>query len=134
MEKVIRFDENLDMFKNLVLLYKNEKGDTFLGSSINSNDNQKDNKNYIVLYKESLPKDKDYIMGWNQLDDSSEKIYLVYNQHSEVAVDDFLAAHGVDKTWKDIDYVVLDSMNDINNRLMSDKLSNNEVRAYCTAR
>ena len=132
MEKVIRFNENLDMFKNLVLLYKNENGDTFLGSSINNN--EKENGNYIVLYKESLPKDKDYIMGWNHLDDSSEKIYLVYNQHSEVAVDDFLAAHGLDKTWKDIDYVVVDSMNDINNRLLSDTLSNNEVRAYCTAR
>lgn len=129
MEKVIRFAENLDMFKNLVLLYKNRNGDTFLGSSING-----DKKKYIVLYKDSLPKDRDCIMGWNYLDDHSGNIYMVNNQYSEVSVDDFLAAHGIDKTWKDIDYVVVDDISEINERLSANTMANGEVRAYCMAR
>lgn len=132
MEKTLRFDGNLDMFKNLVLLYKDEKGDTFLGSSTNNEKGINNLKNSIVLYKESLPKDKDYIMGWNYLDDHSDKIYLVYNEHSEVAVDDFLAAHSIEKTWKDLDYQVVDSINDINELLINESLSNNEVRVYGT--
>ena len=129
MEKVMRFDDNLNMFKNIILLYKDNNGDIYLGSSDNSNS---ENKNHIILYKESLPKDKDYLTGWNYLDDNSEKIYFVYNEHSEVAVDDFLAAHNVDKTWKDIDYRIVDSVKDINNKLTNEKLSNNEIRAYVT--
>ena len=128
MEKVLRFDGNLDMFKNIVLLYKDNNGDTYLGSNTHNETGVNNLKNYIILYKESLPKDKDYIMGWNYLDDHSDKIYLVYNEHSEVAVDDFLAAHNIDKTWKDINYNIVDSINDINNI----QLSNNEVKAYAT--
>ena len=132
MERVIRFDENLDMFKNLVLLYKDDKGDTYLGSS-NHNEKGKDiHKNYIVLYKECLPSDMDYVMGWNYLDDHSDKIYLVYNEHSEVAVDDFLAAHSLEMTWRNIDYIIVDSLNDVNDIIANNPLSNNEVRAYGT--
>ena len=127
MEKVIRFDTNLDMFKNLVLLYKNDNGDTYLGSSMLKQD---DKDNQIVLYKDSLPKDRDYLMGWNYLDDNCEKTYLVYNQNSEVAVDDFLAAHNVEKTWKDINYIVVDNLIEMNNRLKNEQLDKNEVKAY----
>ena len=132
MEKVISFSENLDMFKHLVLLYKDEKGNTYLGSSSHNEKGSENRKNHIILYKEPLPQDKDYIMGWNYLDDHSDKIYLVYNEHSEVAVDDFLAAHGLEKTWRDFDYHVVDSLNDVNDILVDNPLSANEVRAYGT--
>lgn len=132
MEKVMSFSDNLDMFKNLVLLYKNDKGETYIGSSKYDENGQDNRKNYIVLYKDSLPKNQDYIEGWNYLDDHSEKIYLVYNEHSEVAVDDFLTVNKVDKTWKDIDYTVVDSVIDINEKIANADLQNNEVRAYVT--
>ena len=96
MEKTVKFENNLDMFKNIVLLYK------------------------------------DYISGWNYLDENSNDIYIVYNPYSEVAVDDFLYAHNTDKSWKDIDYTIVDSTSDINKTLSSIKLSNNEIRAYAT--
>lgn len=125
--ETVRFNDNLDMFNSIVLLYKNEKGETYLGSSSNL---EKDN--YIVLYKNSLPKDVDYLSGWNYLDDHCEKTYLVYNDHSEVAVDDFLAAHNVNKTWKDLEYRVCDDSMQVNEILSNVQLSNNEVQAYAT--
>ncbi len=132
MEKTVKFENNLDMFKNIVLLYKDENGNTYLGSSSHNDIGDKDHKNFVVLYKESLPKNKDYISGWNYLDENSNDIYIVYNQYSEVAVDDFLYAHNTDKSWKDIDYTIVDSTSDINKTLSSIKLSNNEIRAYAT--
>lgn len=132
MERVYRFDGNLDMFKNFVLVYKNDEGNMYLGSSTNNETGVDNLKNSIVLYKAAMPADKDFVMGWNYLDDHAEKIYLVYNEHSEVAVDDFLAAHNISKTRKDIDYIVVDSINDINSILSSNPLKNNEVRAYGT--
>ena len=125
--ETVRFNDNLDMFNSIVLLYKNEKGETYLGSSSSL---EKDN--YIVLYKNSLPKDVDYLSGWNYLDDHCEKTYLVYNDHSEVAVDDFLAAHNVNKTWKDLEYRVCDDSMQVNEILSNVQLSNNEVQAYAT--
>lgn len=128
MERIMRFDGNLDMFKNIVLLYKNDNGETFIGSSTNKENSINDN--HIVLYKDSLPQDRDYLMGWNYLDDNSEKIYFVSEQQSEVSIDDFLAAHRIEKTWKDIDYTVVDSLTEINDILKKNALSDNEVRAY----
>ena len=55
MEKVISFSENLDMFKHLVLLYKDEKGNTYLGSSSHNEKGSENRKNHIILYKEPLP-------------------------------------------------------------------------------
>lgn len=132
MEKVLRFDGNLDMFKNIVLLYKNENGETFLGSTTNDKNAPENHKSCIVLYKESLPQDRDYVMGWNYLDDHSMKQYLVYNDHVEVAVDDFLAAHNVDKTWQDIDYTVVDNTTAINDKLTHIQLANQQVYALAT--
>ena len=125
--ETVRFNDNLDMFNSIVLLYKNEKGETYIGASSNM---EKDN--YIVLYKNSLPKNVDYLSGWNYLDDHCEKTYLVYNDHSEVAVDDFLAAHNVNKTWKDLEYKVCDNTIKVNEILSNVQLSNNEVQAYAT--
>ena len=132
MEKIVSFSDNLDMFEKFVLLYKNDKGDTYLASSSNDESGKENRKNRIVLYKDALPKDQDYISGWNYLDDNSEKIYIVYNEHSEVAVDDFLVANHVDKSWKDLDYNVFNSVSEINHQLTTDNLKNNEVRAYVT--
>ena len=132
MEKTVKFENNLDMFKNIVLLYKDENGNTYLGSSSHNDVGDKDHKNFVVLYKESLPKDKDYISGWNYLDENSNDIYIVYNPYSEVAVDDFLYAHNTDKSWKDIDYTIVENTSDINKTLSNIKLANNEIRAYAT--
>lgn len=132
MEKTVKFENNLDMFKNIVLLYKDENGNTYLGSSSHNDIGDKDHKNFVVLYKESLPKDKDYISGWNYLDENSNDIYIVYNPYSEVAVDDFLYAHNTDKSWKDIDYTIVENTSDINKTLSNIKLANNEIRAYAT--
>ena len=132
MKKTVKFENNLDMFKNIVLLYKDENGNTYLGSSSHNDIGDKDHKNFVVLYKESLPKDKDYISGWNYLDENSNDIYIVYNPYSEVAVDDFLYAHNTDKSWKDIDYTIVENTSDINKTLSNIKLANNEIRAYAT--
>ena len=132
MEKTVRFDGNLDMFKNIVLLYKDENGDTYLGSSSHNVIGDKDHQNFVVLYKDCLPKDQDYISGWNYLDENSNNIYIVYNPYSEVAVDDFLYAHNTDKSWKDIDYTVVNSTSEINKSIAGAKLKNNEIRAYAT--
>ena len=132
MEKVVRFDESLDIFKNIVLLYKDENENTYLGSTISNEEVGHEAKNYIVLYKDALPKDSDYIAGWNYLDDHSSKKYLVYNDLLSVAVDDFLAAHNVDKTWKDVAYETVDSSMDMNQKLAKLSLEPNQVYAIAT--
>ena len=130
MEKIISFNKNLDMFKRIVLVYKNEKGETFIGSSFHDSDSEKNFNNYIVLYKDALPSELDCFEGWNFLDDNSDNIYLVPIKHSEVAVDDFLVAHHIDKTWKDLDYNVVNNITEINSEVNNNALQNNEVRAY----
>ena len=130
MEKTVRFDDNLDMFENIVLLYKDENGDTYLGSASYNGNEPETRRNRIVLYKNHLPKDQDYLTGWNYLDDNSDKIYLVYNEHSDVGVDDFLAAHSIAKTWKDIEYRIVDGMCGIAEALSGCRMADNEVLAF----
>ena len=48
----------------------------------------------------------------------------------ETGIDDFLAAHQIDKTWKDIDYIVIDNFTEIDDLLEENPLNQNEVRAY----
>lgn len=130
MEKVISFNKNLDMFKRIVLVYKNEEGKTFIGSSFHDTNSETNFNNYIVLYKDALPSELDCFDGWNFLDDNSDNIYLVPIKHSEVAVDDFLVAHHINKTWKDLDYNVVNNITEINTEVNTNALQNNEVRAY----
>ena len=65
----------------------------------------------------------------NYLDDNSEKVYLVFNEHSEVAVDDFLVANHINKSWQDIEYTVVDNLIEMNKQLSNTVLKNNEIRA-----
>ncbi|MBR2066786.1 MAG: hypothetical protein IJ875_00730 [Solobacterium sp.] len=130
MQRVLRFNASLEDFKTIILLHKNENGETHIAYTASNPDNEKEHKNCIVLYKAALPKGLDYLAAWNQLDDSSEKIYLDFNERIEVAIDDFLAAHATGKTWTDLEYYVLEGTSELNEQLADLVLANNEVRAY----
>ena len=130
METVYKFNDHLNAFQNLVLFYRDDKDDCYIGSSSFYGGSDPNRQNLSILYKEPLPTDRDPIMGWNYLDDNSPFIYLVYTNLMETAVDDFLAAHNIDKTWKDIEYKVIDNYTEIDDVLESYPLNKNEVRAY----
>ena len=46
--ETVRFNDNLDMFNSIVLLYKNEKGETYIGASSNME------KDLFQVYKKKL--------------------------------------------------------------------------------
>ena len=64
----IRFGDNLAS-QNIVVVYKDEKGDYYLGHSFYYGGR---NSEYLMfLYKDKLPMDKGLVAGWNYLDDNS---------------------------------------------------------------
>ncbi|MBR2825025.1 MAG: hypothetical protein IKE51_01990 [Solobacterium sp.] len=130
METVYKFDEGLKGFQNIVLFYKDKDDDSYIGTSSFYGGSDPNKQTLSILYKDPLPNDRDAIMGWNYLDDHSPYIYLVYTDVMETAVDDFMAAHQIDKTWKDIDYNVIENYTEIDDILNENPLNKNEVRAY----
>ena len=130
METVYKFEDRLNEFQNLVLVYKDGEEDSYIGSSSFYGGKDPHHQILSILYKDPLPLDRDVMMGWNYLDDHSPFIYLVYTDKMETGVDDFLAAHQIDKTWKDINYNVIDNYTEIDDILLDNPLNKNEVRAY----
>jgi hypothetical protein len=129
MNETVRFEDGLDMFKNVVLVCKNEEGKRFVGNAVSYSTNG--GKQYqTTLYKDSLPQDMDLIDGWNWLDDNSASIRLAAEPSLETGVEDILYAHGADRSWRSIDYHVADSYAEIDRYLQAHPLANGEVMAF----
>ena len=111
------FREELD-YQDMVLLCKDNQGDIYLGHSFLYHG--RDALYLLFLYKDKLPLDKedDLIQAWNYLDENSIRIVMVGEQNGEIAVEDFLYSHGMDKDWRSIkfytvsNYMELDSFFD----------------------
>ena len=89
MSESISFSESLDVFQNVVMLYKDKDGNLFIGNTWFYN---KAGHDYMsVMYHLPLPEDKGVMEGWNWLDDNDPRVTLVPETSMEtgIAVSDF---------------------------------------------
>lgn len=125
MSESIRFEASLDVFQNVVMLYKDKEGQMFIGNTWFYN---KAGNDYMsVMYHTPLPKNMSLMDGWNWLDDNDPRVTLVPEKSMETGVEDFLFAHGKDADWKSVSYSVINSYTDIEKFLNKNKLGNDEV-------
>lgn len=106
MQEVVKFGDSLKMFQNIVLLYRNKEGRTFIGN-VYFYDSRGRMDYLAVLCKDPLPEEEGLMMGWNWLDDNSPHINLVPEESMETGVEDFLYANGLTRDWKSVDYYVI---------------------------
>ena len=98
MIETFRIKTSLDEFERIVLLYKDEANNVFIGHSFYYGG--RDGSEYLLfLYKEPLPK-KDLLAGWNALDETSCYITIVGVHDHRIAVEDFLVCHNPQLTWE----------------------------------
>lgn len=125
MSESIRFDENLSVFQNVVMLYRNEDNELFIGNTWFYN---KAGNDYMsVMYHLPIPKDMSVMEGWNWLDDNDPRVTLVPEISMETGVEDFLFAHGHERDWKSVTYKVINSYADIEKYLKKNPLGKNDV-------
>lgn len=125
MNESIRFDENLSVFQNVVMLYKNSENQLFIGNTWFYN---KAGHDYMsVMYHLPIPKKMSVMEGWNWLDDNDPRVTLVPETSMETGIEDFLFAHGHDRDWKTVTYNVINSYADIEKYLKKNPLKTDEV-------
>ena len=113
MNTIMKFEDTLDVFQNIVTLYRNEEGKLFIGSTFYYNGRGNADDWMSVLYKDAMPEEEGLLMGWNKLDDCSPNIFLVPEADAGTGVEDFLYAHGLERNWKSVEYHVVNSFMDM---------------------
>ncbi|MCH1939098.1 hypothetical protein [Holdemania massiliensis] len=112
MIETFRIKTSLDEFERIVLLYKDETNNVFIGHSFYYGG--RDGSEYLLfLYKEPLPK-KDLLAGWNALDETSCYITIVGVHDHRIAVEDFLVCHNPQLTWEDVIYIPTEDFMEMN--------------------
>lgn len=129
MAETIRFDDNLSVFQNVIMLYRDEEGKLYIGNTWFYN-RPGDNDYMSVMYKEALPANMGVIEGWNWLDDNDPRVTLVPEKTMEMGVEDFLYAHGKEKNWKTVTYHVIESYPEIEFFLKSHPLENGKTVGF----
>ncbi len=125
MSESIRFDESLDVFQNVVMLYRNNENELFIGNTWFYN---KAGHDYMsVMYHLPIPDTMSVIEGWNWLDDNDPRVTLVPETSMETGVEDFLFAHGHEKDWKTVTYNVINSYADIEKYLKKNPIGKDQV-------
>ncbi len=125
MSESIRFDESLDVFQNVVMLYRNSEDELFIGNTWFYN---KAGHDYMsVMYHLQIPNKMSVIEGWNWLDDNDPRVTLVPETSMETGIEDFLFAHGHDRDWKSVTYSVINSYADIEKYLKKNPIKKDEV-------
>ena len=127
---VIRFEKDLSEFQSIVLLYRDEVSNLYIGNTSFYGGSIPERQYLNILYKDPLPKDRDVISGWNYLDDMSPRIYLSYCAQMTTAVEDFMYAHGLERNWRSIDYILINNYTDITDSLLDSPVKVGEVKAF----
>lgn len=123
MSESIRFEDSLDVFQNIVMLYCDTDGKMFIGNTWFYN---KAGDDYMsVMYHLPLPADMSVMEGWNWLDDNDPRVTLVPEKAMETGIEDFLFAHGQQRDWKSVTYKVIHSYADIEKYLKKNPLQKN---------
>ena len=121
-----------DSFKydDIVLISRDADGRYFLGHSFYYGG--RDSNYLMFLYKDELPlkKDRDLLSAWNDLDDNSFRTVIVSETDNQIAVEDFLYAHGHNRDWKSIAYRSVEDYAQMNEDFAEEKLNPGEVIGY----
>lgn len=115
------FRDELD-YQDMVLLCKNCKGDIFLGHSFQYHG--RDAEYLLFLYKDKLPLDEegDLIEAWNYLDENSVRIVMIGEQNGQIAAEDFLYSHGMEKDWRSIRFYSVSNYMELDSFFNDDKM------------
>ena len=125
MGESISFSNSLDVFQNVVIVYRDEQNHLYIGNTWFYN---RAGHDYMsVMYHLPVPEDMDLMDGWNWLDDNDPRVTLVPEVSMETGIEDFLYAHGKEKDWKSVPYYVIDSYTDIEKELGKHSLKPQEV-------
>lgn len=129
MPEIMHCQEHLDMFQNVVILYRDENGKLFIGNTYYYNG--RGNMDYLsVLCKDPLPEERGIMEGWNWLDDNSPNIILVPEETMETGIADFLFAHGAGKDVHTVSYYKIQNYMDIEPLVFSRPIEKGEVVAF----
>lgn len=130
MAEVITFNEDLEVFQNIIIVYMDENKNRYIGNTYYYN-GRGSNCDYLsVMYRDQLPEGMEVVQGWNWLDDNSARIALIPEENMRVGVEDFLAAHNLKKDWKTLEYHVIDDYTGIHNYLISHPLQPNQILGF----
>lgn len=127
------FKENLDEYQNIVMLYRNPDGELYLGTTSYYNGRGQGNDYLSVLYKDAVREGDGLMLGWNELDEMNAG-RLVPERNAETAVEDFLYAHGLPRSWRSVSYTEAKDYPEMESMHASNPLNNGEVRAYVIAK
>ncbi len=130
MSETVRFENALNIFRNTVMLYRDDEGKLHIGNTYyyGGGDTSKDYR--CVMYRDALPEKTDMMLGWNMLDEAAGSQVVVNENSAEDGVEDFCYAHGLEKNWKSLDYHVVNSYADISAFMKNHSLKNGEVAAF----
>lgn len=130
MSEIITFSEDLDMFQNIIILYMDENGDRYIGNTSYYNGRGNACDYLSVMYRDKLPADMEVVQGWNWLDDNSARIALIPEESMRVGVEDFLAARGLVKDWKTLDYHVIEDYTGIHQYFSRNPLKPGQIIGF----
>ena len=129
MTEVYLFNKSLSMFQNVVAFFRDADGKLFI-NNIYFYNVRGDHDYLSIMCKDPLPENMGLMMGWNWLDDNSPNILLVPEESIETGVEDFMYSHGLEKSWKDIEYHVIDNFSEIESYFSKHTLGKGGVVAF----
>ncbi|MBR4454949.1 MAG: hypothetical protein IKS32_01850 [Solobacterium sp.] len=130
MSTVMKFDETIDVFQNIVILYRGMNRQLYIGSVFYYNGRGRGDDWMGVFYEDPLPEENGLIMGWNWLDDNSPRVVLVPVPDATVGVEDFLCVHNLEKNWKSIDYHVVKSFAEMEDYVKKNPIPEGQAVAF----
>lgn len=130
MLETIKSSEQLNEFQNIMLIYKDGEGRRFVGNANFYNGKTDDSQYMAVLYKDEVPKTMSLLDGWNYLEDNSPNVRLAEEPSMQVAIEDFLFAHGLDRDFKTVTYHVIDNYMQLSEYVLNNEIACNEVLAF----
>ncbi len=130
MNTVIKFRDSLDEFRNIVMLYRDENGQLFVGNTFSTSGKNHTRDWMSALHKEPVPEEDGLINGWNQLDDNLASMKLIPEENAETGVEDFLYSHDAGMSWKAVDYNVVHTYAEIADWYRRNPLKNGTAAAF----
>ncbi len=130
MTSTLKFEDSLDAFQNIVTLYRSESGNLYIGNTFFYNGRGVADDWMSVMYKDPLPEENGILSGWNWMDDNSPFVTLVPEENAETAVEDFMYAHGAERSWKDLPYHVIKNYAEIEAYLKHNPLAKGNAEAF----
>ncbi len=129
MKTVMSFKDSLDVFRNIITLYRDEEGKLFVGSTFRCG-NGKNDEWMSVFHKAPIDENEGLIIGWNTLDDYYPSMRVLPEDHPETGVEDFFYAHGNGRDWKSVDYNIVDSFSEIETYCKQNPIRNGSGAAF----